>query len=136
MKEVLQADLEKWLKENKVLYTRLRTPNYGYRGVRYPADFVLWLEKTTVLVECKQRKSLPLLPSDIRQLPFMKEWGLSSYIPKAMFVVMTSTEEGYCLFTYTKILEKSIQHKGLRIEDSYMYGEDLSSLMEALVLNG
>lgn len=131
--QTLEADLVKVLKKNGVIYTRLRTPGYGYRGVRYPADFVLWLPNGTFLIECKQRKELPIRPSDIRQLPFIKEWVQSENKPKAGYLVLTSTEEdGYCLFTCESIASAAEAHKGLKKADSCICTDILFGILEYL----
>lgn len=114
-KETLQKDLEKAMKSCGKLFTRLRTPRYGYRGVRYPGDYILWLENSTVLVECKERADLPLAPSDIRQLKFMRDWVDSGYNQKALYLILVRTPaDGCCLFTHAQAVAASNIHKGLR----------------------
>lgn len=132
-KEVLQKELEKVLKNKKLLFTRLRTPNYGYRGVRYPADYVLWLPNMTALIECKQRKKLPIAPSDIRQLPFMREWEECENTPQAYYFVLTATEEGYCLFTHKEAVEAGKVHKGLKLEQAFAFGTTLYDILSILL---
>lgn len=131
-KETLQKDLDKVLKKEKILFTRLRTPGYRYRGVRYPADFVVWGTKETYLIECKQRKKLPLAPSDIRQLPFMEQWVEAENTPRAVYLLLTATEEGYCLFTHTQAVEASETHRGLRLEQALLHDKDLPTLIRNL----
>lgn len=132
-KEVLQKNLEKELKRKNIFFTRLRTPNTRYRGVRYPADFVVWGERAVYLIECKQRKNLPIRPSDIRQLPFMVSWSNLAYSPKALYLVLTSTEEGLSIFTYKEVVSHSESHKGLKIEDSIIHTESMKELVEKLL---
>lgn len=130
--ETLQKDLTSVCKKMGIFYTRLRTPSYGYKGVRYPADFILWLPNETFLVECKQRKKLPLAPSDIRQLKYMKEWEELDYIPRARYLVLTATEEGYSVFTHEQAVEASVIHKGLRVVDAVFNEPTLFNLIEKL----
>lgn len=132
-KEVLQKNLEKALKKRNLLFTRLRTPNYGYRGVRYPADYILWLPNSTILLECKQRKALPIAPSDIRQLPFMQEWADLQYNPKAYYLILTATEEGYCLFSCFQVASSAKAHKGLRLEQSIVTSTQLDDIINSLL---
>lgn len=134
IKEQLQKQLEKALDKKGVLFTRLRTPNYRYRGVRYPADYVIWGESATWLIECKQRAKLPLAPSDIRQLKFMQEWDACAYSPKAIYIILTWTEEGYCVFLSTQAVVSAKRHKGLRKESALYYAENLSDLLEEMNL--
>lgn len=131
-KETLQKDLEKVLKKEKLLFTRLRTPNYKFRGVRYPADFVLWFPNATFLIECKQRKKLPLAPSDIRQLPFMQEWVAQGNAPRAVYLVLTATEEGYCVFSCQSAVNAAKIHKGLKLEQALYHEKDLKDLVQRL----
>lgn len=133
MKEVLQKDFERVLKAKEALFTRLRTPNYGFKGVRYPADYVLWLPNITALVECKQRKALPIAPSDIRQLPFMQEWENCSYMPKACYYLLTSTEEGYCLFLASTVVSSAQEHRGLRLQQAFIHTDTLSEMVDKIL---
>lgn len=132
-KETLQKDLEKVLKSHKLLYTRLRTPNYGRRGVRYPADYVFWFPNCTMLIECKQRKKLPLAPSDIRQLPFMEEWSISDNTPRAFYGILTATEQGYCLFSYVQAVEAKQRHKGLTQSQALCSANTLYEFIEEIL---
>lgn len=137
MLETLQKDLEKELKKRRIFFTRLRTPRYGYRGVRYPGDFVLWLKSGAWLIECKQRASLPLRPSDIRQLPFMKQWYEDSaargYIPKAGYGILVSSENSYYFFNSLQAVQASYTHKGLTKEQAVFSGS-LSEIIDRLEL--
>lgn len=131
--ETLQKDLEKAMKKFGRLFTRLRTPSFGHRGVRYPGDYILWLRTKTVLVECKERKKLPLAPSDIRQLKFMKDWRASGYQPSAYYLILVRTEDGRCrLFTYGQAVEASDVHRGLRESQAILVSDNLYDLIFSL----
>lgn len=132
VKETLQAELEKCAKRKKLSITRLRTPNYGYRGVRYPADFVLWLENATILLECKQRKKLPLTPSDIRQMPFMQAWEELDYVPAARYMILVKTDTEYAVFTSSQAVKAAETHKGLRKEDAVLCRENIAGIVFGL----
>lgn len=133
-KETLQADFTKALNSESVLYTRLRTPMNRYRGVRYPADFVVWGESETWLVECKQRSGLPLAPSDIRQLPFMKDWYDKDYLPKARYVILVGTDKGYFIFDSKQAVEAAKIHKGLKEEQALWSADTLKGLIRSMAL--
>lgn len=131
-KEVLQKDLVDCFKRRGMLYTRLRTPGNRCRGVRYPADFVLWGEYATWLIECKQRKDLPLEPSDIRQMPFMKEWVECAYIPTAKYCILVYSPEGYSLFTYRQAVSAHRAHKGLTKSMAVYTTQTLNELLDKM----
>ena len=132
MKEQLESDFSKELKKQKVLYTRLRTPNYGFKGVRYPADFIVWAAKTTALVECKERRSLPLAPSAIRQIPFMEEWNKSLYSPLAeYYILVRATEKDMCyLFSSEQAVHARENRKSLREGDELYSSSSLRDVIE------
>ena len=131
MTQTLEAEFAKQLKKDGYLYTRLRTPNYGFRGVRYPADFVVWMENGTFLIECKERKSLPLAPSDIRQMPFMEEWSESKYIPSAYYwiLVKSAESEKYYIFTSYQAVKAKKDRKSLKEEDALFSSEEMSEIV-------
>lgn len=131
-KEVLQKSLEGVLKKKGLHFTRLRTPANRFRGVRYPADYVLWLAGHTCLVECKQRQKFPIAPSDIRQLPFMKEWCSLSYMPDANYLLLTATEEGYGIFTAGVVVSHAEKHKGLTEKYAFIFEDSLDKVIDKL----
>lgn len=135
MKQTLESDFSKQLKKDRYLYTRLRTPNYGFRGVRYPADFVVWFFNTTYLIECKERKSLPLAPSDIRQMPFMKEWVENWYIPNARYRLLVKSEEDgkYYIFSAEQAVEAKEKRKSLKEEDALFSSKNMKEIIEIMV---
>lgn len=136
VQETLQKDLEKVLKKKHIFYIRLRTPNYHYRGVRYPADYVVFLEDNAYLIECKQRGSLPLRPSDIRQLPFMKQWHndveIRGYLPRSRFIILSAVGEEYFVFTSEQAVQASEIHKGLTKEQAVISSDSLLDIVEKL----
>lgn len=131
MTQTLESEFAKQLKKDECLYTRLRTPNYGFRGVRYPADFVVWLENGTLLVECKERKSLPLAPSDIRQMRFMVEWQSKDPLPKANYwLLVKNNEDGrYYIFSSYQAVKAKENRKSLREEDALFFSEKMSEIV-------
>lgn len=132
MTQTLEAEFSKQLKKDGYLYTRLRTPNYGFRGVRYPADFVVWMENGTFLIECKERKSLPLAPSDIRQMPFMKEWLKAGYIPEAHYEILVKNEEGgkYYIFSAAQAVAAKERRRSLKEEDALFSSEKMPEIIK------
>lgn len=131
MTQTLEAEFAKQLKKDEYLYTRLRTPNYGFRGVRYPADFVVWMENGTFLIECKERQSLPLAPSDIRQMPFMVEWQSKRPLPQADYwLLVKNNEDGkYYIFSSFKAVKAKENRKSLREEDALFFSEKMSEIV-------
>lgn len=134
-KQTLESEFSKQLKKKEYLYTRLRTPNYGFRGVRYPADFVVWLSNSTVLVECKERKSLPLAPSNIRQLPFMEEWISKGYIPTAHYLLLIKSEEEgkYYIFSAAQAVKAKEIRKSLKADEALFSSEKMSEIITFMV---
>lgn len=130
--ETLQKDLERQLKKDRLQFTRLRTPGYGFRGVRYPGDFVLWFPNTTYLVECKERKKLPLAPSDIRQLPFMQSWESAENCPNARYIILVSADDKYYIFTSKDAVTAGEVHKGLRETQSICTADNLKEIIKYL----
>lgn len=128
-KETLQKDLEKALDKMHILYTRLRTPGYGRRGIRYPGDYVVWFPNRTFLIECKQTKKLPFAPSHIRQMPFMEQWAENEVCPSAFYGVLTSTEDGYCIFSHIRAVRSKEAHKGLTKDRATYFAENLQDLI-------
>lgn len=131
MKQELESEFSKTLKKGKYLYTRLRTPNYGFRGVRYPADFVVWFKNGTILVECKERKSLPIAPSDIRQMPFMQEWVGAKYTPAAQYVLLVNSEldSKYYLFSAAQAVHAKERRKSLKESEALFSSEKMQDII-------
>lgn len=130
--QTLEDEFKKELKKQRTIFTRLRTPNYRYSGVRYPADFVIWGEGATYLVECKQRKELPLAPSAIRQLPFMEEWEEAPYRPLAEYLILTEVGGHYYLFKSSQAVEGKKSRKSLKVEDAIFSSDNISNIVRWL----
>lgn len=135
MKQTLESKFSTGLKKAEILYTRLRTPNYGFRGVRYPADFVVWFPSGTALVECKQRKSLPIAPSDIRQMPFIEGWHKAWYVPHAnYYILVKSEEEGrYYVFSSETALKSKNSHKSMKKEEALISSDKISDIVSLMM---
>lgn len=130
--QTLEDELKKELKKQRIMFTRLRTPNYRFNGVRYPADFIIWGEQATYLIECKQRRDFPLAPSAIRQLPFMEEWEEAPYRPLAEYMILAEINEHYYLFTTNQAVEGKKSRKSLKPENAVFHSSDIAEITRRL----
>lgn len=134
-KQVLETDFSKTLKRKGILFTRLRTPGYGFRGVKYPGDFVVWCRNYTLLVECKERKELPIAPSNIRQLSSMEEWESKSYTPKARYCILVSDKSTgrYFVFMSSQAVKAKKVRKSLKADDAVFSATSIQNIVDLMI---